>query len=96
MPLSIEIRDVATVTGLLATAIGSYGYVRHEIKSLWKAYNTLNVWRDSHVITEIAAKEDVYKRVHDLETGLSVKHEQFNEIIRRLDVIDKKIDKLEG
>jgi hypothetical protein len=97
--------EMGTLISLIAAVIaGAVGYGRllnknenesRENASQWKVINDLRDWQSSHEKFAAEARLQLEREDSRMREMIAGKDGKIDEVLRRIDVIDKKIDKLE-
>ena len=90
--MNVSIELFVSIGGIIATAATSYGIIKVQCEKLWEEVHDIKSWREHHMDMSTNCQLNTEKRLGEIRTSQSVRDEQYKEIIRRLDSIDKKIE----
>jgi len=95
----MNIDTVISVSGALLGIGVAWGVVRtkvadsaREINGLDEKVNKLEEWKDRHAEMDLNRLRDLEKEMSEIRGVLSVSAEQYKEIIRRLTIIESKME----
>jgi hypothetical protein len=91
MNISLDI-IISTASALFAIAV-AYSVVKVKVGLFEKEIDILQLWKDRHIEDQNERTRQIEKELAELRGMMNVGSEQYKEIIRRLTVIEVKIER---
>ena len=93
--MNIELETGISIIGALCSVAMAYGIAEGRSREMLKQITQINGWKEKHVEWADESKSVLNQDIYEVKTLTLIQGEQYKEIIRRLDTIDKKMDVLE-
>ena len=90
--MNLSVETVISIGSVIIAGGVSYGVVKTQCEKLWDEVSDIKSWREHHMDFSQNCQLTTERKIGELKTSQSVQGEQYKEIIRRLDSLDKKIE----
>lgn len=92
---------LALISSVIAAAVG-YGKLQNQIEAMkkdqdniWREIGKLRLWENEHEKESARVRLEIEREHGRIRSDISSKDGKLDEVIRRLGVIDSKLDKIE-